>query len=379
MFASLLMASVLPDAFGDRGLMFALGYVLMQVGRNCFAVAASHERPAQYRNFQRILMWSVASGVFWLLGGLFDGSLREILWVIAVAIDLAGPIMKFWTPNIGISSVADWNISGHHMAERCQLFLIIALGESILITGGTYEVMESSLKVLIAFIIAFVGSAGLWWIYFDVGAEQAARIVSASHDPGRLGRIAFVYFHLPLVAGIILSAVGDELSIAHPSGETHGWTAFALLCGPLVFFVGQFGFKKVIWNTISYSRLAGIGALLFGFALATFLPPWLVALWAAAVIVGVALWDHRQIPAFEVLMSKALARESGDGSSQTAPANASESIVLFEEDEPEDPVPPEGRPADPPSPDDTPESVPQTPSAPPEKDDDDEIPRPSAF
>jgi low temperature requirement protein LtrA len=381
MFASLLMASVLPDAFGDRGLMFAFAYVLMQVGRNCFAFAASHERPAQHRNFQRILLWSIASAVFWLLGGLFDGNMRELLWVIAVAIDLAGPILKFWTPNIGVSSVADWDISGHHMAERCQLFLIIALGESILTTGNTYELMESSLKVLLAFIIAFIGSAGLWWIYFDLGADQSARIVATSHDAGRLSRVAYVYFHLPLVAGIILTAVGDELSIAHPGGETHDWTAFALLCGPLVFFVGQFGFKKVIWNTISYSRLAGIGILLLGFAPATFLPPWLVALWAAAVIVGVAIWDHRQIPAFEVLMSKALARESGAGSSQTPATSAPEPAVTFDGDEPDEPVAVDSETSAPPPPDDIPETETAAPPAPPEQpeNEDDEIPRPPTF
>jgi low temperature requirement protein LtrA len=359
---SLLMSSVLPEAFGSRGFLFALAYVAMQFGRTAFAVAALRERPAVSMTFQRALCWFAVSGVFWLIGGLLDGRAREIFWLIAVAIDLAAPIFRYWTPHWGISEISDWTISGHHLAERSQLFLILSLGESILITGATYGVMEHGFKVFLAFLIAFVGSVGLWWLYFDRGADEASQVIAASTNPARLGRLAYTYLHIPLVAGVIVTAVGDELSIAHPGGDTHGWTAFALLCGPMIFLIGQIGFKKAVWDIVSLSRIAGCAALLFGFVLATFLPPWLVAFYAAAVVVGVGIWDQLQGREFDAHVRAAIARETGSGVNPApSPAPA---------------------PAEPPAVDDEPIPAPAEPAPPAEpqqSDDTDEIPRPPTF
>ena len=113
------------------------------------------------RNFQRIIIWMITGGIFWLAGGIADGSTREFLWVIALTIDYLGPAMGFVVPGIGRSTTQDWaSISGGHMAERCQLFLI-ALGESILLTGATFAQMDVTFWVLVAFITAFAGSAAL--------------------------------------------------------------------------------------------------------------------------------------------------------------------------------------------------------------------------
>jgi low temperature requirement protein LtrA len=135
MLASLLMSATLPEAFGERGLIFAGSYVAMQVGRTMFVVAALREQLELRRNFQRVLAWLVAAGALWLAGGLAHGTAREVLWLAAVVVDLIGPMCGFLTPALGRSRTTDWTIAGWHMAERCQLFIIIALGESILVTG----------------------------------------------------------------------------------------------------------------------------------------------------------------------------------------------------------------------------------------------------
>lgn len=161
MAASLIMSTVLPEAFGDRGLLFAAAYVAMQIGRTLFVVISTREHPELHRNFQRILAWLVFSGVFWIAGGLASGTTRELLWIGAVAVDLIGPVCGFSTPGLGRSTTRGWSISGAHLAERCQLFLIIALGESILVTGATFGALEITPETVAARPIPI--STCRWW------------------------------------------------------------------------------------------------------------------------------------------------------------------------------------------------------------------------
>ena len=161
MLASLLMSVAIPEAFGERGLMFALAFVAIQVGRTAFAVltlGASHPLSG---TFWRILAWLVAAGVLWVAGGLLEGGARYVLWLLALAVDYAGPVMRYMTPGLGSSRTEEWTIEGTHFAERCQLFIIIALGESILVTGTTFGEIEASALTVCAFVVAFLGSVAL--------------------------------------------------------------------------------------------------------------------------------------------------------------------------------------------------------------------------
>ena len=124
--------------------------------------------------FARPLAWSTLSGVFWIAGGLADGDLRLLLWTAAAAIEYVGATFGYPVPRYGHSRTLDYTISGEHMAERCQLFIILALGESILITGGQFGELPGTASTVAAFVVAFVASVAFWWIYFDRGAELAA-------------------------------------------------------------------------------------------------------------------------------------------------------------------------------------------------------------
>ncbi len=148
MLASLVMSVAIPEAFGERGLMFALAYVAIQLGRTVFAVLAlgtsvgtSHPLSG---GFRRILAWFAAAGVLWVAGGLVEGEARYVLWLLALGLDYAGPAAHYRTPGLGRSHTEEWIIEGAHFAERCQLFVIIALGESILVTGTTFGEAEVS-------------------------------------------------------------------------------------------------------------------------------------------------------------------------------------------------------------------------------------------
>jgi low temperature requirement protein LtrA len=221
MLASLLMAVALPHAFDGGALLFAGTYVGIQVGRTLFlALVMSRAENESGLNMLRIALWFTTSGVLWAAGALADDAMARLgLWLLALAIEYAGPLALFWVPVLGRSTVREWTISGYHMAERAALFIIIALGEAIVVTGRTFADHTMDGGNIAAFVIAFAGSVMMWWIYFDVGAKRGAELIEHHDEPGRVARNAYTYLHMPIVAGLILAAVGDELLLAHPHGH----------------------------------------------------------------------------------------------------------------------------------------------------------------
>jgi low temperature requirement protein LtrA len=296
MLAGLVLSTSIPDAFGARGVGFAAAYVTMQVGRSLFMLWAlrRHDR-GNFRNFQRITSWLGLSALFWIAGAFVDGQTRFALWVIALAIEYASPAAGFWTPGLGRSTSTDWDISGAHMAERCGLFIIIALGESILVTGATFGKMEWMLATAAAFATAFIGSVAMWWIYFNIGAERAAEYIAASDDPGRHARAAYTYTHLLPVAGIIVTAVSDELVLAHPGGHVDFKTAATTLAGPALFLIGNLIFKRILAGSRGLSHMVGLGLLVIAAPLASIVQPLALSAATTAILVIVAIWETRSL------------------------------------------------------------------------------------
>jgi low temperature requirement protein LtrA len=293
MLAGLLLSIALPEAFGSRGLLFAGAYVFMQVGRTLFTLwALGDASPANTRNFQRIAVWLVTSGVLWLSGGWLGGELRWLLWVVALSLEYAGPALAFPVPGMGRSSTADWNIDGGHLAERCSQFVIIALGESVLVTGSSFAETLWQARTLLAFVSAFIGSVAMWWIYFDLGAERGSRAIRRSADPGRTARIAYTYLHLLIVAGIIVCAVADELTLHDPQQLSDPSSGAVLLGGPMLYLLGNAWFKKTVNGTnLPLSHLVGLALLA---ALVLTVGRWSIAplgIATTAVLVLVAIWE----------------------------------------------------------------------------------------
>ncbi len=244
MFAGLILSSAIPDAFGEKAIFFAGAYVFMQVGRSLFTVYALKDvSPANHRNFLRITSWLVLSGVLWIVGALMEGEMRLGLWLAALVIEYSAPALGFRVPGLGKSTAADWDVSGAHLAERCALFIIICLGEAVLQAGQTFAEQPVSPLIVMVFVTAFVGTVALWWIYFQFGHERAAHRIEHDDMPGSLARQAFTYAHIPILAGIILSVVGDEFLFAHPHDQADMHAAAAILGGPAVFLIGNLWFK----------------------------------------------------------------------------------------------------------------------------------------
>jgi low temperature requirement protein LtrA len=293
MLASLLMAAALPTALTDHGLLFAGGYVALQVGRNLAGAALLERDHALYDVFTRLTAWSVVSGGLWLAGAALDDDRRLLLWIPALAIELTAPAAGYWLPRRGRAATTDYDIEGGHFAERCQGFIIIALGESIVVTGATAADAGLTATVIMCLVIAFVETAALWWLYFGAAAEHSRAVMRASDDPGRLARDAYTYLHVPIIAGIIASAVGDDLLIAQPREALHGVGLAMVLGGPALYLLGESLFRWRLTATVNPKRL-GVAGLLVALALVgDHVSALLLSALAAALLTALALSELR--------------------------------------------------------------------------------------
>ena len=267
----LLMSSALPQAFEARGLAFALAYVAMQVGR--------------------ILAWLSLGGGFWIAGGLAEGETRLLLWGLGLALEYASPSLGFWVPGLGRSESTDWDVEGGHLSERCALFIIVALGESVLVTGATFAEMPWSAVTVAAFLTSFVGSLAMWWLYFDSTAETGSHRIAHARDPGRLARLVYTYIHLLPVAGIVVTAVADEMVLAHPLGHASAAASAAILGGTALYLLGSLLFRWTIGGQLPWSCLLGLLALAALLPLASHLAPLWLSLATTVVLVLIAAWE----------------------------------------------------------------------------------------
>lgn len=288
----LVMAAAIPEAFGERGLIFACCIAAMQIGRSAFALARLGRDSPLTRNFQRIIIWSAIAGCFWIGGGLVEGPARIILWVIGVGCEYFAPMFGLWLPVLGRSDPGrEWTIEGGHLVERCALFVIVALGESVLVTGATLSEAEAwQLPALIAFLAAFVGSIAMWWVYFDTSTRDATEAIVESEDPGQFG--AYIhYLHVLLVAGVIVAAVGNDLSIKHPDQPVDIAALAVIFGGPAIYLIGNAIYKRLIYGQIPLSHVVGLLALAIAAPFGLLTDLLMISGITTAIILAVAVWE----------------------------------------------------------------------------------------
>lgn len=287
----LVMSSALPDAFGQRGLAFAGAYVAFQLGRTLFTLWATRHDQSLRRNFTRVAIWHAGVGLLWISGGLAEGYSRLAIWSLALAIDYASVAVAFWLPRLGPTDTHDWNIDGTHIAHRVGLFIIVCLGESILLTGANFAGTAWTPGAVMAFALALVGSVAMWWIYFARHAQAASDAISRSDNPGRVARVAYTFIPALMVAGIVVSAAGDELILAHPHGEANVATTSVLIGGPALFLLGALLFKISVFGVWSPSRIGGFALMVFLLPLSRGMEPVALAGACVGILVLVAVWE----------------------------------------------------------------------------------------
>jgi low temperature requirement protein LtrA len=301
MLASLLMAAALPGAFQGDGLLFAASYVALQVGRNLAATALLARDHRLRDTFERLVAWSVAAAALWLAGAALDGDQRLLLWVPALALELLAPVAGYWLPGRGRAATTDWDVEGGHFAERCQLFVLIALGESIVLAGATAAGAELTTSVVASLVVAFLETVALWWLYFGAPAAGSRTAVTETDDPGRVARDAYTYFHLLIVAGIIATAAGNELLIAHPLDHRHGMAAAIIVGGPALFLLGADLFQWRATGVVSAKRLLTAALIVLLSLLAPLVPALALAAIVTAILAALAAWELRARPAAEAI------------------------------------------------------------------------------
>jgi low temperature requirement protein LtrA len=289
--ASLLLAAALPEAFGKHGALFVIAYVGLQVGRNATAAALLPRTTVLRRTFERITVWSVASGALWFGGLLESGDRRLVWWLPALAVELLAPAVGYVTPLLGRSRTGDYDIEGGHFAERCQGFIIIALGESIVVTGATAASAGLDNTVVLALLVAFLETAALWWLYFGQGAAHSRRRIASSDDAGRLARDAYTYLHLPIVAGIVAVAVGDDLLIADARHSLSRAGAIMVLGGPALYLLGESIFRLRMIGSVSPKRIGTVIVLCALLVLSPYVTALGLSLIVALVLTALAIWE----------------------------------------------------------------------------------------
>ena len=262
MLAGLIMSTAIPTAFAEGGFTFAICYALIQLGRTLYVLWHLGRRNPLTANYRRILAWLCVSTVFWIAGAMLEEQPRLLLWAIAVACEYFSPMVGFRFPGLGKSLTTDWTIDGGHLAERCQLFVIVALGESILATGAAVgHSMHFDAPTVISLLVTFVASVAMWWIYFDTSSKDGSHAITHSRDPGRIGAY-FHYIHVTLIAGIIVVAVGDHMILDKPDAKIDMAAMCVIIGGPLIYLVGDAAYRKVVYGKVSRSYLVGMAALL---------------------------------------------------------------------------------------------------------------------
>jgi low temperature requirement protein LtrA len=244
----LVVALCVPQAFGDRALTFAIAYGVVRAGQIALFIIASRDDAALRRSIVSLAI-SSAIGVGLLVGASFlEGGAQAALWGIAIVFDWGGP---------ALFGVRGWRLVPGHFAERHNLVIILALGESIVALGVGAQI-DLTAGVIIAAVLGIGLAAALWWIYFDVVALVTARrltLATEGRQRNALARDSYSYLHFPMVAGIVLAAFGLEETLAHVDEELDGEHAFALLGGVAVYLLAHVALRLRNAHTINYQRL----------------------------------------------------------------------------------------------------------------------------
>jgi low temperature requirement protein LtrA len=255
MAAFLIAAISVPEAFGGLATEFALAYGVVRIGQVVLMLIASKDEP-DLRHSVWTLAASTGVGISLLLvGSLLDPGPQAAVWGLALALDMGGPYFF---------GGAGWRLVPEHFAERHGLILIIALGESIVAIGAG---AEGSLTWEIAgtAVLGIAVICAMWWLYFDVVALVSARRLARATkglEQNALARDSYSYIHFPMVAGIILFALGLKKSLGHPEDALDTVPAVALLGGVALYLLALVAFRFRHIHSINRRRVAAAVALL---------------------------------------------------------------------------------------------------------------------
>ena len=284
--AGLLIVSLcIPDAFGDRALLFACAYAVVRMGQIALFTLASRDDPALRQSVVGLACGTALGSGLVIAGALFESDTTQvILWSVAMLLDVGEPYLF---------GSEGWRLSPGHFAERHGLIIIIALGESIVAIGvGAEDAVDAGLVV--AAIIGIGLAAALWWLYFDIVALVAERrLVHAEvgREQNEIARDSFSYLHFPMVAGIVLVALGMKKTLGHTDEALKLVPAAALLGGTSVYLLAHVAFRWRNIHTLNRQRLGTALLLPFLIFAAVEIPALVTLAILVAVICGLVAFE----------------------------------------------------------------------------------------
>lgn len=234
MAAILVAALAVPRAFDGEGVLFGCAYLVVRVLHLVLYAKGTDDEGVRHA-VQRLTPSALGGGALLIVGGAIGGTAQTVLWSIALLVDLAGPM---------IAGVDGWRVSPGHFAERHGLIVIIALGESVVAVGAASG-RPVGAGIVLAGACAIVIAGALWWAYFDVVALVAERHLRGLSGvaQNKVARDSYSYLHLPLIAGIVLIALGIKKTLLHVDEPLHAAPAAALGGGVALYLIGHVLFR----------------------------------------------------------------------------------------------------------------------------------------
>jgi low temperature requirement protein LtrA len=247
--AFLIAALAVPEAFGDDALVFAIAYAVAR-WLHIFMFAEANEDVDTGQAIVVLARTALPAPLLLIVGALLGGTAQAVIWIVALAIDLAGPF---------VFGVRGFQVSAGHFAERFGLIVIIALGESIVAIGAGLE-GEVDAGVVAAAALGLIVACALWWAYFDWVALDAERRFRRTRgdDRAMLARDAYSYLHLPMIAGIVLIALGVKKTIGDVGDPLKTAPTVALFGGIALYYAGHVGFRFRNTHTLYRGRLVAL-------------------------------------------------------------------------------------------------------------------------
>ncbi|MFF4874725.1 low temperature requirement protein A [Micromonospora sp. NPDC000668] len=295
MVGSVGMAAALPMLSAGHAMVFAIAYVTTHVVRGVVLVTTLHRQRhrAAMERASRFMFWFLVSGVFWITGAV-AGSPNWRLWTIAIAIDLVSAAVRYPMPWLGRVPLDQYERTTGHLGERYQQFIILALGDIILVP--ILEVSRTHLDRfrLAALLCAFATMLMLWQIY----VFRAGELLKAGADARRAARLA-PYTHLVMLAGVVCTAASFDLVADRPTGTTPTSWLVLILGGPALFVIGRILFTYLVTAIVPWRRLVWLLLPVLALPWAGGWPPLLVTVVVALGLAGAAL-----VPASNVRVTR---------------------------------------------------------------------------
>jgi low temperature requirement protein LtrA len=299
--AMFVAALAVPDAFGDHGVVFGVAFMIVAVMQVTLYAVTAREDQDLFQAILRSAPASLVGAALILVAGFASGPLKPVLWLVALAVGLFGPLL---VPPSG------WRVHPAHFVERHGLIVIIAIGESLAAIGFGARETQLDSGVIVAAVLGFVVAASFWLAYFDFFTIRAEQLLIDRSGAPRiaLARDAYTYLHLPMVAGIVLFAFAMKTTLSHVGDDLATIPAFALCCGPALYLLAYTGVR------LRVSGHLGGGRFVAGVACAALLPAALTVPALVALSLVATVWIA--LHAYELIWWRAARAETRSQSPQ---------------------------------------------------------------